>query len=137
MRFLAIDLGAKRTGLAVGDDRTRLVTPLAVLEVPRGPALIQAIARAIDAQGPDALVIGLPLNMDGTEGRPAKETRTFGEALHAAVQLPVEYHDERLTSFAADDAMARSGRTHAQKRAVRDALAAKEVLEDFLRARGG
>lgn len=134
MRFLAVDLGAKRTGLAVGDDRTRIVSPLAVIALPNGEALIDAIAKAADDHGIDALVVGLPFNMDGTEGKPARATRSFGAALGAALGRPVHFQDERLTSFAADEAMARSGRTHGEKRALRDALAAKELLEDFLRA---
>lgn len=136
MRYLAVDLGAKRTGLAVGDDRTQIVSPLAVVELPRGDALVLAIVRAADDHGADAIVLGLPLNMDGTEGKPAREARAFGAALGSAAGRPVHCQDERLTSFAADQSMARSGRTHAGKRAIRDALAAKELLEDFLRARG-
>jgi len=69
MRYLAIDLGAKRTGLAAGDDVVGLVQPVEVVQVPRGPALLDALARAVDRHGPDALVVGLPLNMDGSGPR--------------------------------------------------------------------
>ena len=67
---LAIDLGDKRTGLAIGDDETSLVTPYEVVETPRGPALLDALAKHVEETAPDALVIGLPLNMDDTDGRP-------------------------------------------------------------------
>ena len=132
MRYLAIDLGDRRTGVAVGDDATRLVTPMAVLEAPRGPALDTAIDAAILEHRPDALVIGLPINMDGTEGNRAKITRAFGSALADRTDLPIHYQDERLTSEAANQRLARSGRTHKQKKAVRDAIAAAEILTDFL-----
>ena len=132
MRFLAIDLGNKRTGLAIGDDETRLASPLTVLQVARGEALIDAIGRVVKEQAPDAIVLGLPLNMDGTEGPQAKLTREFGEQLHKRCGLRVHYHDERLTSFAADQQMAGTGRTHKQKKRLRDALAAAEILRDFL-----
>lgn len=132
MRYLAIDLGDRRTGLAGGDDETRLVQPLRVLETPFGDALREALLDAIARDGPDALVIGLPINMDGTEGDRAKRTRTFGDALGTACGLAVHYQDERLTSHAAEAHLDRSGRTHAQKRRLRDALAAAEILRDFL-----
>ena len=132
VRYLAIDLGGKRTGLAVGDDESLLVSPLQVIEQPLGEMLHKDIASAIDEHGPEAIVIGLPLNMDGTEGQPAADVRAFGELLHRRTNLPVYYQDERLTSFDADQQMARSGRTHRQKARRRDALAAAQILRDFL-----
>jgi putative Holliday junction resolvase len=132
MRYLAVDLGDKRTGLAAGDDVVRLVQPVEVLQVPRGPALLDALARAVDRHGPDALVVGLPLNMDGTEGGSARSVREFGALIAERTRLPVHYQDERLTSFEADERMARSGRTHREKRELRDALAACAILEGFL-----
>ena len=136
MRYLAVDLGAKRTGLAAGDDVLRLVQPVEVIEVPRGPALEAALARAIDRHGPDALVVGLPLNMDGGEGAAAADARAFGAALAARTGLTVHFHDERLSSFEADQRMARSGRTHREKKQLRDALAACAILEAFLAKMG-
>ena len=132
MRYLAIDLGAKRTGLAAGDDVLRIVQPVEVLQVPRGPALMDALAKAIDRHGPDALVVGLPINMDGTEGAAVKDVRAFGAALAARVGLQVHFHDERLSSFEADQRMAQSGRTHREKKELRDALAACAILEAYL-----
>lgn len=132
MRYLAVDLGDRRTGLAAGDDVVRLVQPVEVIEVPRGPALVDALVRAVDRHGPDALVIGLPLNMDGSEGPAARAVREFGARLAERARIPLHFQDERLTSFEADERMARSGRTHREKRALRDALAACAILEGFL-----
>ena len=132
MRYLAIDLGERRTGLATGHDETGLVVPVGVLEVRAGPALLEALDAAVAEHTPDALVVGLPLNMDGTEGAAAKRARKVGETLAERGTRPVHYQDERLTSFGADQEMARSGRTRAQKRRLRDALAACLILEDFL-----
>ena len=131
MRYLAIDLGEKRTGVAVGDDDTRMVSPLEVLAVPRA-GIVKALLEVIDEQGPGALVIGLPLNMDGTEGPQAQLSRELGTQLGAATKLPVHYHDERLSSFAAEERLKGSGRTRKQKKQLRDALAAAEILRDFL-----
>ncbi len=135
MRYLAIDLGDKRTGIAVGDDETGLASPVATLPVAVGPALLHALLDEIEKHSPDALVLGLPLSMDGSEGPRARQTRAFGVQIEGATERPLFYQDERLTSYAADKRLAGSGRTHKQKKKARDALAAVEILEDFLRAR--
>lgn len=134
MRYLAIDLGDKRTGLAAGDDLTGVVSPLVVIEIRRGEALVDALLKEVHEHGPDEIVIGLPLNMDGTEGDAAKGVREFGVELESRSGKPVRYQDERLTSYAADQRMARTGRTHKRKKELRDALAAAEILRDFLGA---
>lgn len=135
MRHLCIDLGDKRTGIAVGDTVTGLVSPTDVLEVPiarnSGADLLAAIAKAAADQGPKALVIGLPFNMDGTEGPRAKSVRAFADRIAKATALPVHFQDERLTSAAADWTMAQSGLTYGQKKARRDALAAAAILRDY------
>ena len=141
MRYLCIDLGDKRTGIAVGDDITRLASAVGVIEVPRerdgGRALIDAIARAIEEQlGPrDELVLGLPLNMDDSEGPRAKMVRQFGMQLGERTGRAVHLHDERLSSVQADWEMGRTGMTHRQKKQKRDALAAAAILREFLAVR--
>ncbi len=137
-RYLAIDLGDKRTGLAVGDDVTMLVSPAGQLEVPTssdsGKALLDAIAKACEQHlGPsDELVLGIPLNMDGTEGPRAKLVRTWGDRISERTGRTVHLTDERETSEHADERMARTGLTHGQKKQRRDALAAAEILRRFL-----
>ncbi|MGA1043789.1 MAG: Holliday junction resolvase RuvX [Phycisphaerales bacterium] len=136
MRYLAVDLGGKRTGLAVGDDLTRIASPVDVLEIPPGPRLVEAILRAIAEHGPDALVIGLPLNMDGSEGEAAKQVRAFGDLLAKAASLPIEFHDERLTSRAAELDLAGLYTRKGKKRRL-DAVAAARILSGYLaRERG-
>jgi putative Holliday junction resolvase len=137
MRYLCFDLGDKRTGIAAGDDETGVVTPAGMLPTPHGEELVKAVLEAIETHGPDALVLGLPLNMDGTEGAQAKRVRDFGRQLGQRTDRPIHYQDERLTSYAADARMAGSGRTHKEKKESRDALAAAEILRDFLEAKAG
>lgn len=134
MRYLAIDLGDKRTGLAVGDDNTGLVSPSGMIEKPIKPGeeLLAAIDTAIDEFAPDALVFGLPLNMDDSEGPRAKLVRDFAKRASERTGLPVEFQDERLTSAEANWSMARTGMTRGQKKNKRDALAAAAILRDFL-----
>ena len=136
-RYLAVDLGDRRTGTATGDDQTGFVAPGAVLEVPRGPRLLERLAAAADEADADAVVLGLPVNMDGTEGPRARLTRAFAGELAGATRRPVHLQDERLTSFAAEGVLAGSGRTRREKKRRRDALAAAELLRDFLEAGGG
>ena len=88
--------------------------------------------KAIDEHGVDALVLGLPLNMDGTNGQRVGITKSFAENLRTATNLPLHFQDERLTSSAAEEQLSGSGKTHKQKKKMRDALAAAEFLNDFL-----
>lgn len=161
MRYLAIDIGDKRTGLALGDDETRVVAPVGVIERPMderdGEALLDELVSAIEANlgklrtdgdasrasrsawstsaGGGELVIGLPINMDGSEGPAAQKARAFGGRLAARSGRAVHFQDERLTSVDADWAMSRSGLTRRQKKERRDALAASAILRDFLAAK--
>lgn len=140
VRYLCIDLGDKRTGLAVGDCQTRIVSPVEVVEIAvtehQGKSLVDALVAAARDSGAGALVIGLPLNMDGTEGPRARIVRALAERIAAAAGLPLHYQDERLTSADADWSMARSGMTRGQKKVRRDALAAAAILRDFLAGSG-
>lgn len=137
MRYLAIDLGGKRTGLAVGSDVTGLASPAGVIETADANERMRQLAKHVEDQGPGALVVGLPLNMDGSEGPAAKQVRAFAEQLSERFGLPVHLVDERLTSDAADAEMARTGLTYGQKKKRRDALAAATILSEFLATRRG
>lgn len=139
MRVLGIDLGDKRTGVASGDSITGVASPLDVLEVPidrdTGRALLDALARIVAEHRPDRLVVGLPLNMDDSEGPGAKKARAFAARLAERLgpgAPAIDFQDERLTSADADWAMAQSGLTRGQKKARRDALAAAAIVRDYL-----
>ncbi len=138
MRYLAIDLGTRRIGLALGDADTGVVSPLRMLTA-AGSA--EADARAILAvaaeYGADALVLGLPLNMDGSEGPQAKLSKGLAAALTSLGGRPVHLHDERLTSDAADHRLLSRELTRRQKKARQDGVAAAILLESFLAASGG
>jgi len=132
-RFLGIDYGAKRIGLAVGDDATRLASPIGVIRSQgRCDDDIAAMAEAAHEYGVDAYVLGLPLNMDDTEGPQAKLIRRFGEALARETRKAVHFFDERLSSRAADDMLRPAGLTRKKKKRVADAVAAQVILQGFL-----
>jgi putative holliday junction resolvase len=146
MRTLAIDLGAKRVGLALSDEGGRFATPYDVLEVSSPQRAIDLILPIIEREGVERLVIGLPLNMDGTIGpaarstiawtRELKGTAPFNRHLKGAVPFMV-FVDERLSSFAAEQDLndrKRAGEklTRKRKKEQLDALAAAGFLQAFL-----
>jgi len=138
MRYLGVDVGTKRVGLALADGETGVVSPLEVLEAPREVSeLARTILQMADRYAAEAIVVGLPLNMDGTEGPQAKHSRQVADALRAAGDRKVYLHDERLTSHAADRRLASRDLTRARKKARHDAVAAQILLESFLATGGG
>jgi putative Holliday junction resolvase len=110
-RLLGIDLGDRRIGIAVGDLATGSVMPLATLRRARSAeddaAVVRRLARE---QRIAALVVGLPLDMDGSEGRQAARTREWAAAIETATALPVRFRDERLTSVRAEQRLGTAGR---------------------------
>jgi len=132
VRYLALDLGTKRTGVAVGDDETGSAMPLAVVDTPDEASLLAAVTKQVEEHGPDAIIVGLPLNMDGSEGKPALETRALAERIAAHTTLPVHVQDERLTSDAARRKMAETGPVRGRRD---DAIAASIILEEYLGSR--
>ena len=129
MRYLAIDYGGKRTGLAICDESETICSPLRTLAT--GKSLIDEILAAIDEQNASAVIVGLPLNMDDTAGDAAKRGYAFGDKLKNRVDIPVYFHDERLSSFDAEQKMAGT-MTRKKKKARLDAIAAAGILQSFL-----
>lgn len=137
MRTLAVDLGDKRVGLAMSDEGGRFATPLEVLEVRDADHALEAVRQVAVREGAGCVVIGLPLNMDGTQGPRARQTRAWGARLRQALPIDVFYVDERLSSFAAEQRLnerRRSGEklTRKGKKQRRDALAAAVFLQAYL-----
>jgi len=134
MRYLSIDYGSKRVGLAICDAEETIVSPLRLLKVDpsRPQRLIEQIGRIVTEHQAEAVVVGLPLNMDDSEGQQAKLTRQFVKRLCKTVDKPVHFQDERLSSEAADGMLAESGLSKKKRKEKRDMLAACEILNDFL-----
>jgi putative Holliday junction resolvase len=137
MRTLAIDFGARRVGLALSDEGGRFATPHDVLEIATPQQALDRIASLIAAEGIARLVVGLPLNMDGTIGAQARSTVLWANQLAAQSNRPVLFVDERLSSFDAEQqivARKRGGEriTRKRKKAQLDALAAASFLQAFL-----
>ena len=133
VRYLGIDYGSKRIGLAIGDSQLRLATPLTTVQAAgtlAGDArLVLEAAHGFDVQ---AYVVGLPLNMDGTEGAQAELSRRFGEQVGRQGGRPVHYWDERLSSEAARELLVAADLTRKKKKARLDRVAAQVILQEFL-----
>jgi putative Holliday junction resolvase len=135
LRTLAIDYGDRRIGLALSDAGGKIATPLKVLQAGANP--IADIATLVESEAVDRIVIGFPLNMDGSRGPAAKKVTAFGDSLNAKTNKPIIYVDERLSSFEAEHSLAqrrRSGEklTRKSKKERLDALAAAQFLQEYL-----
>ena len=125
--LLGFDFGERRIGVAVGQTLTGTATPLTTLPARDGTPDWERIAALVREWQPDALVVGLPLNMDGSEQTLTARARRFGNRLRARVALPLHFADERLSTREARD---REG--DAAPREGRDALAAQVILEGWM-----
>ena len=132
MRIMAIDYGDARTGLAVSDLTGTLTGEAWTVAEWNAERMAQTIAREAAARGVERLVLGLPKNMDGTEGPRAETCRAFAALLQSQTTLPVVMWDERRTSVEAHAILHASGkRMKAHKKQV-DAVAASLILEGYL-----
>ena len=120
MIILGVDLGKARTGVAVCDKSEMLASPVEV---------VSAIAKA---RGAEQIVVGLPRNMDGSEGESAQNARAFGAELHALCGLPVDFSDERGTTVTAHNFLNETNTRGKRRKAAVDAVAATIILQDYL-----
>ncbi|HOW19811.1 MAG TPA: Holliday junction resolvase RuvX, partial [Phycisphaerae bacterium] len=135
-RFLGIDYGTKRIGIAVSDPDARIVSPERVIEAKGSPAADAEAVIALAADlGADAFVVGLPLNMDGTDSEQTRLTRTFARELESRAGGAVHLWDERLSSYAAEALLAERDLSRKRRTARQDAVAAAVILSGFLEAR--
>ena len=130
MRYLAIDYGIKRTGLAICDAAETIASPLAVLQGQK--KLLNRIVDIVEAEKVEAIVLGLPLNMAGSESTQTKLVLKFAEQLKDRLLIPVHLQDERLSSFGAEEKLAPADFTRGKRKKRIDAVAAAEILEAFL-----
>ncbi len=136
-RLLALDVGERRIGLAVGDTDTRLATPLRTLRRTKSPADdAVAIARIAGDEGAQALVIGLPLTEGGEAGAQARAVRSFAGHLYRNLRLPLHWQDERYSTVEAQRRLGPAGSSPRRQRQRReeqiDALAAAVILQAYL-----
>jgi len=133
-RLLGVDYGTVRVGLAISDAERRLASPLAVYERRGREADAVYFRTLIEAEEVGALVVGMPVHLDGREGQKAIEARAFGVWLAEATGLPVTFWDERFSTVEAESALWQAGLTHKKRKARRDRVAAQILLQAYLDA---
>lgn len=139
-RVLGVDLGTARVGVAVSDSRRTLAAPRATLPVdPRAPErTIEQLVAMVEEEGATAVVVGLPLSLDGRRGPAALAAEALADRLRQALAsqgVAVELTDERFSTVAAHRALAAGGRDSRQRRAVVDQAAAAVLLQGWLDTR--
>ncbi len=135
MRFLGVDPGKKRVGLAISDPGESLASPLKVLARRSLGQVVEEIAALCHEEEIEGIVVGLPLNMDNSSGPAAQEAEELGKRLGEATGLAVEYWDERLSSVTAENAMLEADLSRAMRKRKIDKVAAQIILQGFLEAR--
>lgn len=135
MVILSVDYGDARTGVAVCDKFEMLASPVTVVHEKNAEKLAESIAKIAAEKRAEHLVVGLPKNMDGSEGFRAENCRNFAAILQEKTKLPLDFQDERLTTVSAHNALNLTDTRGKKRKEVVDAVSAVIILEDYLRKR--
>ena len=131
-RYLAIDFGLKRVGLAAAGPNSTMVFPLKTIFRTTRAAFFEELLATIQEENIEAIVLGLPLDMDGNEQLISRQVRNFAASLARRVALPIYLENEVLTSFEAKDRLHDAGVFGSRRKKVLDQIAAVAILESFL-----
>ena len=132
MRILGIDYGDARIGLALSDASATLCGRAWTLTEWNLDRAVAAIADVVRTEGVERIVLGLPKNMDGTEGERAAKSRKLAKTVEIWSGLPVRMWDERQTTCAAADLLDESGTFGSRRKEILDSVSATVILEDYL-----
>ena len=132
MRSLGLDLGDRRTGVAISDPQGLLAIPLTIIDNKDEDATIVNILKLAEQYQVERIVIGLPYSLDGNLGRQANKVTAFAEKLSQHAGLDIQLWDERLSTKAADKLMIEAGTKRNKRKQHRDAIAAAFILQGFL-----
>jgi putative holliday junction resolvase len=132
VRFMGLDVGKARIGVAVSDETGFIARGITTLQRTSGKKDFEVLARLVKENQVRHVVVGNPLNMDGTAGKQSLQMRKFAEQLRSAAPVEVSLWDERLSSFAAEQLLIERGRHWSKRKQEIDKLAAIVILQDFL-----
>ncbi len=135
MTVLGIDWGERRVGVAISDPAGFFAMPACTLEVTSDSDAVAKIKEVSVEKEAEMIVVGLPFNMNGTEGPIYEKVTVFMKLLSNAVDIPVDGWDERMSSMAADRALNEAGMDNREKKGVRDRVAAQVILQGYLDAK--
>ena len=132
LRLLGLDLGEKTIGLALSDTLRMVATPMETLARGKFTADALKLEAIVAAQGVGGVVIGLPLNMDGSDGPAAQSARAFGRNLSQRIAIPIAYWDERLSTVAVTRTLIDADASRKRRAQVVDKMAAAYILQGAL-----
>ena len=135
MKIMAVDFGDARTGLAICDKTELLASPVGVIHEKRFEHAVEKVAAAAAENRAEAVIVGLPLNMNGSEGPRAELCRNFAEQLSSRVNVPVRMWDERQTPVSAAGYLNQTDTRGKKRKEVIDAVAAVIILDSYLQWR--
>jgi len=132
MRILGLDIGEKRIGVAVSDELGLTAQGVAVIKRTSDKKDIGEILKYVEKYNVSKIVVGLPKNMNGTEGRSSELVRSFCEKLKKSLNVVIEYWDERLTTVAAEKILIQGDMSRRKRKVVIDKIAAVLILQNYL-----
>ena len=135
MRIMALDFGTKRIGMAMSDELMLTAQGLNSLERKALKSDLEEISKLVQENNVEEIVVGLPLNMNGTYSAKTKEVVEFIDALSKSITVPVKTWDERLSSMQAERVLLEADASRAKRRHVTDKLAAQIILQSYLDSR--
>lgn len=133
-RILGVDFGERRIGFAVSDPTQMLSSSHSMVEVQSPAQAANETAHICRETSAVKIIIGLPVNMDGSKGPAAQKALAFAEALRAKVKVPVETWDERLSTKSAHDVLIEAGTRREKRKQLVDKIAAQIMLQNYLDA---
>lgn len=132
MRIMGIDYGTKRIGIAMSDELGMMAHASDSIERKAGDNVMETLKRLAGDNGVGEVVVGLPINMNGTFSEKTREVQAFVEELRSGIGLPVNTWDERLTSVMAERTLLEADMSRQKRRKLSDKLAAKFILQGYL-----
>ncbi len=134
MRIMGLDVGSKTVGVAISDELHLIAQALLTIRRSTHASTLAKLRGLAEEHGVERIVVGLPLHMNGTEGREANNAREFGQSVAAALGQPVEFWDERLSTVAAERVLLEGNVSRQKRKQVIDHLAAAIILQGWLDA---
>jgi len=130
--MMGIDYGVKRIGIAISNPERTMSVPLTVIDVKPDGSHLKQVKKIVDEYNVEDIVIGMPYNMDGTQGESSEKAIAFSELIKDRLGKNVHYYDERLTTFEAHNLLASINMDNRKRLKVVDSLAAKIILQGYM-----
>ena len=130
--ILGIDLGKKRTGIAVSDINQKIASPLKVIENMKFNEILNILEKIVNERNICAIIVGDPINMDGSIGPKSQSSRSFIKNLSKELDIPILLWDERLTTVSAERSLIEADISRKKRQKVIDKIAASIILQNFL-----